>query len=233
MSWAPPVGPQPMNRARHIPRIAAAIAALLLAASVAPAQKSVAEAIAIALGSMGSGPRPAFVGTAVDDSVDGETWHLIFLGAGFGAERRIVTLVNGKIQAESPRAVWPFSTGNYDTLRSQELGVAIPSLRRIAAERATRFGLKPASLKYVLNRKAGELFAVWDVYLVDRKRIVIGHIRLDAASGTVIREEFTAGNASTAPPAPQAQPTPASVTPSPAPTTERDPSGRTTLRLNR
>lgn len=211
----------------------AAAVALLLAVASAPAQKTVAEAISIALGAMGSGPRPAFVGAAIDDSVDGETWNLVFLGAGFGAERRIITLIDGKIQAEAPRAVWPFSTGNYDTLRSQELGVSIPALRRLAAERATRVGVKPASLKYVLNRRAGEIFAVWDVYLVDRKRIVIGHIRLDAGSGTIIKEEFSAGNVSGAQPAPPPAATPQTPAPQPPPTIHRNGAGRTSIQISR
>lgn len=220
-----------MSQVPKLARIAfpAAFATLLLAAAQAPAQKTVAEGISIALGALGSGPRPAFVGAAIDDSVDGETWNLVFLGAGFGAERRIVTLVDGKVQAEAPRTVWPFSTGNFDTLRSQELAVPIHSLRRLAAERATGVGIKPASLKYVLNRRAGEIFAVWDIYLVDRKRIVIGHIRIDAASGTVIKEEFSAGNVSGAQPAPAPQ-TPA---PQPQPQIRRDDAGRTSIQITR
>jgi hypothetical protein len=227
-----------MSHAPKSARIAlpVALAALLLAGAEAPAQKTVAEAISIALGAMGSGPRPAFVGAAIDDSVDGETWNLIFLGAGFGAERRIISLVDGKIQAEAPRTVWPFSTGNYDTLRSQELAVSIPALRRLAADRATRVGIKPASLKYVLNRRVGEIFAVWDIYLVDRKRIVIGHIRLDAASGTVIREEFSAGNVSGTQPAPPATPptaTPQNAAPQPSPSIQHNGTGRTSIRISR
>jgi|GEM_PF-3450353 len=195
------------------------VAALLLGAAQAPAQKTVAEAVSIALGTGGAGPRPPLVGAAIDDSVDGETWNLIFVGAGLQAERRIVSITDGKVQPDAPRAVWPFSTGNYDTLRNQEIGMAVASLRRLAAERATRMNIKPASLKYVLNRRAGEVFAVWDVYLVDRKRIVIGHIRLDASSGSILKEEFSAGNTSgTQPPAPQTA-APQTVAPQAAPQT--------------
>lgn len=222
---------RPRRRAASRAIALAALAALFASAQLSTAQKTVAEAIAVVTGSLGSGPRPAFVGAAIDDSVDGETWNLVFLGGGFGAERRIVTLVDGKVQAEAPRTVWPFSTGNYDTLRSQELGVSISALRRLAAERSTRVGIKPASLKYVLNRKAGEIFAVWDVYLVDRKRIVIGHIRLDAASGTVIKEEFSAGNVSGTQPSPAPPPVQAQTPPQPQ--IQRDATGRSTIRISR
>ena len=207
-------------------------AALLLAAGQTHAQKTVADAVAIAFGNAGSSPRPPLVGAAIDDSVDGETWNLVFAGGGPQGERRIISLVDGKVQPEAPRAVWPFSTGNYDTVRNQEMGAAVASLRRLAAEHAARAGIKPASLKYVLNRRAGEVFAVWDVYLVDRKRIVIGHIRLDAASNTIIKEEFSAGNTSGTQPAPRA-PSAQPDVPQPEPHVQQGAGGRTVIQLGR
>lgn len=203
------------------------MAAMVLGAVNAHAQKTVADALALARGAIGPGPMPPLVGVAIDDSVDSETWNLVFLGAGVQSERRIISLVDGKVQPEAPRSVWPFSTGSFEVIRARELDLTISGLRRLAAERSTRLAIKPASLKYVLNRKPGESFAVWDVYLIDRKRIVIGHIRIDASSGSIVREEFSSGNASGT-----RQPDPSPQVASPN-TTQRDAAGRTTLRIVR
>lgn len=209
---------------------AACLVAMMLAAGSTYGQRSIGDALAIARGALGPGPNPPLLGAAIDDSVDGETWNLIFVGGGMHGERRIVSIVDGKLQPEAPRSVWPFSTGNFEVLRSAEIDLTIPGLRRLAAERATRMAIKPACLKYVLNRKAGESFAVWDVYLIDRKRIVIGHIRIEAASGTILKEEFSSGNTSGTK---QPGTPPQVASPHADPSSPRGANGRTTLHLTR
>jgi len=209
---------------------AACLLTVMLAAASAHGQRSVGDALTIARGALGPGPSPPLLGAAIDDSVDGETWNLIFVGGGRHGERRVVSIVDGKLQPEAPLSVWPFSTGNFEVLRSAEIDLTVPGLRRLAAERATRMAIKPASLKYVLNRKAGESFAVWDIYLIDRKRIVIGHIRIEAASGTILKEEFSSGNTSGTRQPPT---TPQVASPHAGPSSPHGETGRTTLHLTR
>jgi hypothetical protein len=187
-------------------RLATALAAILAgscSAAVSQAQHTVGDAIQMAYGRMGTGPRPTLLGVRVNDSIDGEVWSLQFHDPNSQSQRRLVTLRDGQFAGDAPEVVWPFTQGTYDPLRADEVALPVSNLRKIAAERATRNNLKPASLTYVLNHRTGESSAFWEIYLVDHKRIIIGHIRVDASGGVVIREEFSVGGAS-ATPAPQA-----------------------------
>lgn len=180
-------------------RLATAIVAGLCLTAISQAQHTVGEAVLKAYDRMGAGPRPPLIGVRVNDSLDGEVWSLQFQDPNSRSQRRLVTLRDGQFAGDTSETVWPFTQGTYDPIRADEVALPVSNLRKIAAERATRNNLKPASLTYVLNHRTGESAAFWEIYLVDHKRTIIGHIRVDASGGVVIREEFSVGGASAAP----------------------------------
>jgi hypothetical protein len=186
-------------------RLATAVVAGMCLTAMSQAQHTVGEAVLKAYERMGSGPRPPLLGVRVNDSIDGEVWNLQFQDSNSPSQRRLVTLRDGQFAADTTETVWPFTQGTYDPIRADEVALPVSNLRKIAAERATRNNLKPASLTYVLNHLTGESAAFWEIYLVDHKRTIIGHIRVDASGGVVIREVFSVGGAS-ATPAPQPGP---------------------------